>query len=527
MGRLACCLSRYSNSRSGSRKLGRRVELIVTIIIIVVVQTERRKAVLRSCRSLLGPRGWLGGLGGLGGLGLRDNRLGLNCQGLVRGFQGLGALIEIPVDFASLVLAVGLSARPVPRHPRACHSRAAHHTGPRKHGIVNRVGLDVAAVAHKLDLDDDQVVNVLEVITYGGLGLVRVTTPNHEIPRGPLGNLTSDVASKMVVPLSPLDVELQARWVSAPIIRLQAWFTYAFVVDVQIVSSCVLVETGGVVLKQEGNIGDALVCADVDVEDQTASDNIHYVFVLGAIRKPTQKHRSITNTRISGSADLLMLLLEERLDRVNWLGHETIRGIGRRQMVIEDIHVSPPLLVDVAAERAACQATAISMALACAVSIAVVRGAFLVVQVEFRMEGARAGGWACTITATAMDLGHMAVAVLGGRFMRLGVPTQKLGRVSCRWIPGEDGPNWVECTYCNGVLADAAVHQISLEVGILACHRDQGLVIGARDQGGRWSRLSPSRCREIVGMLQTRLVLEACLTRRALRLMGPNSQHWL
>lgn len=49
---------------------------------------------------------------------------------------------------------------------------------------------------------------MLEVIPYGTLGLFGITTPNYEVPRGPLGNLASDMASKMVGPLSPLDVEL-------------------------------------------------------------------------------------------------------------------------------------------------------------------------------------------------------------------------------------------------------------------------------------------------------------------------------
>jgi hypothetical protein len=80
---------------------------------------------------------------------------------------------------------------------------------------VDRVGFDVAAVAQELDLDNNQVVNMFEVITHSSLGLLRVTTPNHEVSRGTLGNLASDMASKMIVPLCPPDIELQPRWRSA------------------------------------------------------------------------------------------------------------------------------------------------------------------------------------------------------------------------------------------------------------------------------------------------------------------------
>lgn len=41
---------------------------------------------------------------------------------------------------------------------------AAHHAKARKHGVMNRVSADVAAVSNELDLDDDKIMDVLQVI---------------------------------------------------------------------------------------------------------------------------------------------------------------------------------------------------------------------------------------------------------------------------------------------------------------------------------------------------------------------------
>lgn len=73
---------------------------------------------------------------------------------------------------------------------------------------MDGVGLDVAAAANEINLDDDQVVNVLEVITDSLLGLIGMASSDDHVSCGTCGDLVGNVGGEKVVSVSPSDEDL-------------------------------------------------------------------------------------------------------------------------------------------------------------------------------------------------------------------------------------------------------------------------------------------------------------------------------
>lgn len=82
---------------------------------------------------------------------------GLGQDGL---WEGLSALVHIPINLAVLVLPTRMSAQGYCKQ-KVNHSQPAHHASSSEHGVVHRVGLEIAVAALKIDLDNDQIVDVI------------------------------------------------------------------------------------------------------------------------------------------------------------------------------------------------------------------------------------------------------------------------------------------------------------------------------------------------------------------------------
>jgi hypothetical protein len=73
---------------------------------------------------------------------------------------------------------------------------------------VYGVSLDVAATTNEVDTNNDEIVNVLKVITNAVDSVIRAAAANDHVSSSALGNLAGNVASKMKVPVSPFDKDL-------------------------------------------------------------------------------------------------------------------------------------------------------------------------------------------------------------------------------------------------------------------------------------------------------------------------------
>lgn len=104
---------------------------------------------------------------------------------LGRSLEGLGALIQIPVYLAALVFS------------------PTHHAGPGEHGVMDGIRLDVATTAHEVDLDHNQVVYVVQVLTNALFRESRIATAEDEVPRGTNADLAGYMARQDELAIIP------------------------------------------------------------------------------------------------------------------------------------------------------------------------------------------------------------------------------------------------------------------------------------------------------------------------------------
>lgn len=74
------------------------------------------------------------------------------------------------------------------------YSRATHHASTGKHGIVYRVCGYMCILTIKRNFDNDQVMNVLKVITNGLFGMLWATIQDDQIPCRTDGYLVGNMA---------------------------------------------------------------------------------------------------------------------------------------------------------------------------------------------------------------------------------------------------------------------------------------------------------------------------------------------
>lgn len=177
-----------SDAHSSSRTKARRLQ----VVLIILIEVEKVKAVGATHVGTARLRG-------------RDFLLVLYCSRLL---DGLGTLIQIPVDLAVFVFPVRMLAFDQVQQKRADHPQPAHHASPSEHSVVDRVGPDVAATAHEIHLDDNQVVDVLKIITECSLSQSRITTTNDQVASGPYADLASHVSRQDKLAIIPADVHL-------------------------------------------------------------------------------------------------------------------------------------------------------------------------------------------------------------------------------------------------------------------------------------------------------------------------------
>lgn len=82
---------------------------------------------------------------------------------------------------------------------------------PCKERIVHRVRGNIDVLSHKIDGNDDEVMNVLHVVAYAALReALRSAVSNHDITRCTTSNLISDVAGKAKLAVIPTDFDLRS-----------------------------------------------------------------------------------------------------------------------------------------------------------------------------------------------------------------------------------------------------------------------------------------------------------------------------
>ncbi len=75
---------------------------------------------------------------------------------------------------------------------------------------MHRVGADIAAAAHKLDLDDDKIVDVLEIVPNRALRHSGVAPADDDVPRGSAGDLAGDVPCQGELTVVPPGLDLES-----------------------------------------------------------------------------------------------------------------------------------------------------------------------------------------------------------------------------------------------------------------------------------------------------------------------------
>lgn len=89
-------------------------------------------------------------------------------------------------------------------------AQATHHALTRINGIVNRVQADVAVPARKLNLDDDEVMDVVQVLTDDLLSVAAVVAVQDQVAAGTHGDLVGNMPGKNKLPVIPLDLDLRS-----------------------------------------------------------------------------------------------------------------------------------------------------------------------------------------------------------------------------------------------------------------------------------------------------------------------------
>lgn len=104
-------------------------------------------------------------------------------------------------------------------HMRTMDVQAAHHAGPGVHGVSNRVCADEAVVRNELDLDDNEVVDMIQVVTNDLFGKVWITSSQNKVASRSEAHLLGNVSGKNILSIIPLDVNLSVIRTATTIAR--------------------------------------------------------------------------------------------------------------------------------------------------------------------------------------------------------------------------------------------------------------------------------------------------------------------
>jgi hypothetical protein len=87
-------------------------------------------------------------------------------------------------------------------------SCARHHTSSCEKRIVDRIGRDVGVAISEVDIDYDQVVNMVQMISNLSRGNFAANAAHNEIARRPIGNLIGNMAWYIELTIGPAAFEL-------------------------------------------------------------------------------------------------------------------------------------------------------------------------------------------------------------------------------------------------------------------------------------------------------------------------------
>lgn len=89
-------------------------------------------------------------------------------------------------------------------------SCARHHTRSGEESVVDRIGRDERVSIAESNINHDQVVNVIQMVSDLGSGKSSISTADDEVAGGTIRNLVGNVAGNMELAISPTNFELCA-----------------------------------------------------------------------------------------------------------------------------------------------------------------------------------------------------------------------------------------------------------------------------------------------------------------------------
>jgi hypothetical protein len=141
----------------------------------------------------------------------------------------------------------------------------AHHAGPGKESVVDRVGLDVAVAVLEHNLDDNQVVDVVQVFPNALLCVsVGVDSLEDEVTRRSTADLANGMACQGILALIPLDAD-------------------PLVLDVEVMLAHVIEEVTGIGGVKERHGNSPVMGAQEDIQQNPTPDSISDVGMRGAL----------------------------------------------------------------------------------------------------------------------------------------------------------------------------------------------------------------------------------------------------
>jgi hypothetical protein len=121
----------------------------------------------------------------------------------------LGALVDVVVDLLALVSPVADASAWTSTAHRG-DLQPAEHALAGVDSVVDRVQTNMAIAANELDLDHDEVVDMVQVLSNNVLGMPAVVPLDHEVTAGALADPVEQVIRKDELAVVPLNLDLLA-----------------------------------------------------------------------------------------------------------------------------------------------------------------------------------------------------------------------------------------------------------------------------------------------------------------------------
>jgi hypothetical protein len=153
---------------------------------------------------------------------------------------------------------------------------------------VNRVGGDICIVITKDHVHNNQVMNVIQMVSNLGFGELATSTSNNEITCRTIGNLVCDMTRNMELAISPTKLKLFT--VRIDDLSTESSVAYTLCMQVNVRSLRVGQELRSTLDKRDGSCA---IVPQEDVQKSTTTNDASQVFMCRSLRQVGDKYSAL------------------------------------------------------------------------------------------------------------------------------------------------------------------------------------------------------------------------------------------